>query len=373
MKTLIKNEWKKLWNRKMIKISFFVLIILTGLYSALVIFQDRTITYSDEGFAYGLDSIRFEKSLYGNQIQDIDDKKINQIINQFQKKFQENNGEELSGFYALYSNELRPYEDVISLIDFTIGGTYTEQYERINEVNLPIDFYNLWKNKTQSNEYEQPFSFGYSKGYQRFLKRYNDFFLIVCLVIGVCLASIFSNDKESNMEDLLRTTVNYGTKLFVSRMVVGILFSTLLFLVSLLIYSIILFGIYGLEGSGVDIQFGLAPLYPVITTYGKLAIKLIMISFIAVIFWSLLIEGASKLFRSTAKTVIFAVLLCFLPMIFISVFFNPDLIALFFPITLVDISTVLYFHGGELAIVMCMIMGLIYYIAKGPYPLRRKS
>lgn len=102
---------------------------------------------------------------------EINDDEINKIIDKFQKQTNNINSTDGEAFKTMYSKEMRPYEEVISLIDFTLGGTYMDQYKKILEVKTPINFVELWKDKTNCTAKTQSFKFGYSKGYQRFLKK----------------------------------------------------------------------------------------------------------------------------------------------------------------------------------------------------------
>lgn len=61
---------------------------------------------------------------------EINDDEINKIIDKFQKQTNNINSTDGEAFKTMYSKELRPYEEVISLIDFTLGGTYMDQYKK---------------------------------------------------------------------------------------------------------------------------------------------------------------------------------------------------------------------------------------------------
>lgn len=78
---------------------------------------------------------------------EINDDEINKIIDKFQKQTNNINSTDGEAFKTMYSKEMRPYEEVISLIDFTLGGTYMDQYKKILEVKTPINFLSFGKIK----------------------------------------------------------------------------------------------------------------------------------------------------------------------------------------------------------------------------------
>lgn len=170
MTRLIKNELNRIYTCKINRISVLLLIMISVIYGFLTVFQDQTITYYEQGIIYGIDAITFEKNLSHGTV-GINDDEINKIIDKFQKQTNNINSTDGEAFKTMYSKELRPYEEVISLIDFTLGGTYMDQYKKILEVKTPINFVELWKDKTNCTAKTQSFKSGYSKGYQRFLKK----------------------------------------------------------------------------------------------------------------------------------------------------------------------------------------------------------
>lgn len=295
---------------------------------------------------------------------EINDDEINKIIDKFQKQTNNINSNDGEAFKTMYSKELRPYEEVISLIDFTLGGTYMDQYKKILEVKTPINFVELWKDKTNCTAKTQSFKSGYSKGYQRFLKKNMDLFLFMSIMLAICLSKMFSQDKEERMNEIISTTKNRGTNHFVAKVIAGIIISSFYYLLALVPFLIIIFSIYGLAGWDVNVQLGIAPLFPNLLTYGQLLSRTILMGLLASVLMGLLIMFFSKVFLSSSVSVICSIILCFIPNIMISLLniSSSSILRYCFPITMVDVSSVLNFDMTKLLFTLLLFFFLTFIL-----------
>ena len=294
----------------------------------------------------------------------LNDDEINKIIDKFQKQTNNINSNDGEAFKTMYSKELRPYEEVISLIDFTLGGTYMDQYKKILEVKTPINFVELWKDKTNCTAKTQSFKSGYSKGYQRFLKKNMDLFLFMSIMLAICLSKMFSQDKEERMNEIISTTKNRGTNHFVAKVIAGIIISSFYYLLALVPFLIIIFSIYGLAGWDVNVQLGIAPLFPNLLTYGQLLSRAILMGLLASVLMGLLIMFFSKVFLSSSVSVICSIILCFIPNIMISLLniSSSSILRYCFPITMVDVSSVLNFDMTKLLFTLLLFFFLTFIL-----------
>lgn len=363
MTRLIKNELNRIYTCKINRISVLLLIMISVIYGFLTVFQDQTITYYEQGIIYGIDAITFEKNLSHGTV-GINDDEINKIIDKFQKQTNNINSNDGEAFKTMYSKELRPYEEVISLIDFTLGGTYMDQYKKILEVKTPINFVELWKDKTNCTAKTQSFKSGYSKGYQRFLKKNMDLFLFMSIMLAICLSKMFSQDKEERMNEIISTTKNRGTNHFVAKVIAGIIISSFHYLLALVPFLIIIFSIYGLAGWDVNVQLGIAPLFPNLLTYGQLLSRAILMGLLASVLMGLLIMFFSKVFLSSSVSVICSIILCFIPNIMISLLniSSSSILRYCFPITMVDVSSVLNFDMTKLLFTLLLFFFLTFIL-----------
>ena len=363
MTRLIKNELNRIYTCKINRISVLLLIMISVIYGFLTVFQDQTITYYEQGIIYGIDAITFEKNLSHGTVK-INDDEINKVIDNFQKQTNNINSTDGEAFKTMYSKELRPYEEVISLIDFTLGGTYMDQYKKILEVKTPINFVELWKDKTNCTAKTQSFKSGYSKGYQRFLKKNMDLFLFMSIMLAICLSKMFSQDKEERMNEIISTTKNRGTNHFVAKVIAGIIISSFYYLLALVPFLIIIFSIYGLAGWDVNVQLGIASLFPNLLTYGQLLSRAILMGLLASVLMGLLIMFFSKVFLSSSVSVICSIILCFIPNIMISLLniSSSSILRYCFPITMVDVSSVLNFDMTKLLFTLLLFFFLTFIL-----------
>lgn len=361
MNDLIKNEFHKMFGSKTNKIVILYIVFISIVYGVLVIFQDQTITFYDKGIAHGYEAIEFEKSIHEENTNDIDNDSFNKIINDFQKVEQEKNITPELSFNAVYSQDLRQYEEIISLIDYTLDDDNFDQYDEISVIETPVDFISMWKNKTKSIEDVEKFSFGYSRGYQRYIKKFTDLFLFLAIGLSVCLSKMFSNDKEFKTEELIKTSANSGRKLYLAKTISGIVFSLLMYILILIPYTAIIFFVYGSAGNEVSIQFGLSPLFPYLITYGELVIKTIVVGSLASVFMAMMIMFFSKLFLSSSIAIVCSIILSFVPTVLISLLNleTTSLLRYLFPITVVDVSSILHFSWFQFLFILLIIFVIL--------------
>lgn len=361
MNDLIKNELHKMFISKINKISVLFIFFISIIYGFLVVVQDQTITYYDSGIIYGSETIEFEKAIHEENIKGIGNDEINNIIDEFQKIEHEKNITPDLAFNALYSQDLRHYEEIVSFIDYTLDDDTFDQYDEISTIETPIDFISMWKAKTKSTEDVNDFSFGYSRGYQRYIKKFTDLFLFLAIGLSICLSKMFSNDKESKTEELIRTSANSGKKLYAAKTISGIIFSFLMYVLILIPYTAIIFFAYGSVGNEVSIQFGLSPLFPYLMTYGGLLLKTVFVGSLASVFMAIMIMFFSKLFLSSSIAITCSVVLSFIPSIVISLLNlgSTSLLRYLFPITVVDVSSILHFRWFQLLFILLIMQLMI--------------
>lgn len=361
MNDLIKNELHKMFISKINKIAILFILLISIIYGVLVIVQDQTITYYDSGIIYGSEAIQFEKSIHEEDINDIGNNEINKIINEFQKVEYEKNITPDLAFNALYSQDLRHCEEIVSFIDYTLDDDTFDQYDEISTIETPIDFISIWKEKTKSTEDVNNFSFGYSRGYQRYIKKFTDLFLFLSIGLAICLSKMFSNDKESKTEELIRTSANSGRKLYAAKTISGIIFSLLMYILILIPYTAIIFFVYGSVGNEVSIQFGLSPLFPYLMTYGGLLLKTILVGSLASVFMAIMIMFFSKLFLSSSIAITCSIVFSFIPSIVISILSlgSSSLLRYLFPITVVDVSSILHLGWLKLLFILLIMVLMI--------------
>ena len=191
-----------------------------------------------------------------------------------------------------------------------------------------------------------------------------DLFLFMSIMLAICLSKMFSQDKEERMNEIISTTKNRGTNHFVAKVIAGIIISSFYYLLALVPFLIIIFSIYGLAGWDVNAQLGIAPLFPNLLTYGQLLSRAILMGLLASVLMGLLIMFFSKVFLSSSVSVICSIILCFIPNIMISLLniSSSSILRYCFPITMVDVSSVLNFDMTKLLFTLLLFFFLTFIL-----------
>lgn len=162
--------------------------------------------------------------------------------------------------YQLYA---RPYDSISNIIwqvtdDINIDANsfYEIRNEKLrdNLLDLNMNDGEIDKHLELNKKVITPFTYSYSKGYQRFtaLNFTTGIFLIFGLAI--CIAPIFAGEYTNKMDHILLSSKYGKNKLILAKLITGISFTVMIALLFLGISLLEFLLIYGYEGSNAPLQ-----------------------------------------------------------------------------------------------------------------------
>lgn len=199
--------------------------------------------------------------------------------------------------------------DLTSNIGQTLTITADEMYasldqrvDKIYSVNDGSEAEKLyWMKKYQ--EVNKPITYYYTFGYQVFFDRMYAYIWLLIIMITICMAGIFSEERSTKMDALILCSRNGRTVLAKSKIMAGITVGILLSVLLFLINAANALLLYGASGSNASLQYiSLGTAWNI--TVGKAFWVYFILTIVLGIFLSCLVMLLSQLFSSTQVTVI---------------------------------------------------------------------
>lgn len=187
-----------------------------------------------------------------------------------------------------------------------------EDESRSNNLEVPP------KEKTRILEdvskMQKPLKYGYAEGYEVAGSIIGPFTKIIIIIVGIIIAPLFSEDKQTKMNEIILSTKFGKNKLTFYRILTGLLATTIIYLTGVTIFSIITFSIFGIQGGNLHIQGGAGYWFsPYNITYLQQFIINIVIGYIACILMAFITmfitTFAKKVTHGVIFTIIFTILM----------------------------------------------------------------
>ncbi|WP_341347373.1 ABC transporter permease subunit [Paenibacillus sp. FSL H3-0469] len=296
MNTLTRFEIRKIIRSKL----FYVAI---GLVTAVVLllvnmrFTGAYITDPEGKEIKGFAAISLERQYARQQAGPLSTEKIANAIERHNKvlldpKNIDANGNLNNQAYAIYEvpdeqiNTLIRYAfSPLSQFDYSVMNRLHEDeakrfYEkRMEKINGYLDYDYSYGNysdreKTFFNAMNEklrvPFQMDYVTGWEKVFQNLQNLFLVIALAIGICLAPIFAGEYQRGTDAIILSTRYGRNKVITAKLKAGFILSLGLLFLALMLYTLLLLGIFGFEGAGANLQIIdlLAPVpYTVIQAY----------------------------------------------------------------------------------------------------------
>lgn len=263
-------ELRKLYGTSSAKNIIIISIFLSFFIPIYFIHNYETYDYSTgkEAIVSGLDGLIFEKE----QIDKVEGPLTTKCLNEALTIYQENDTEEES-YYAVenaYPQFLRiiieAYKSKLYSSGFDVrkilnaNDYYEQMVARIDE-KIKIfgedNLYNWEKDKMieRADQIEKPFIMGYTDQWIILLKSFYLVYFFLCIVVIFISTSIFSFEKEQNMDLILGSITKPKLYLLCRKKIVfNICYITFIFLVDTIIMSAIVLGAVGISGWNSSIQ-----------------------------------------------------------------------------------------------------------------------
>ncbi|MEK3794276.1 hypothetical protein MKX42_21285 [Paenibacillus sp. FSL R7-0204] len=124
--------------------------------------------------------------------------------------------------------------------------------------------------KAMNEELRVPFQMDYVTGWEKVFQNLQNLFLVIALATGICLAPIFAGEYQRGTDAIILSTRYGRNKVIIAKLKAGFILSLGLLFLVLMLYTLLLLGIFGFEGAGANVQIIdlLAPVpYTVIQAY----------------------------------------------------------------------------------------------------------
>lgn len=115
-----------------------------------------------------------------------------------------------------------------------------------------------------------PFQMDYVTGWENVFENLPSLFLVIAFVIALSLAAVFAGEYQRGTDAIVLSTRYGRSKAIVAKLKASFIVSTGLIIFSIAIYTFLILGVFGFDGSGAHVQMikFLAPVpYTVIETY----------------------------------------------------------------------------------------------------------
>ena len=249
---LIKYEWKKLLQKKLVRVAILVVILLQVFQNLSFLMQYYTSYISDEegNVFQGASRSGYEKLM--------DDKEDAKALDG--RKLDDAMLEEMGEFYSKYSPRDK-YAEMNSIVRVLSGAekrefTAEEMYGEIWKNNMKSSLENFvlseqemgyWEE--QMEKIETPFTYHYAMAWETILNNQCvGTGMLLIMLLAVCLSGMFSEEGRLKTRQLILCAKNGKTPAYLAKAVVGMLFG---FFGALVLYMIsfgVQFYFLGTEG-----------------------------------------------------------------------------------------------------------------------------
>lgn len=344
MYTLFKYELRKITKKRLVSIALACLFLCIGLLSVLFIAES---SWSDENgnIIKGPAAISLHKKQSGESEGYLTTDKMAQTLERY-KTIADNpdnytsigaEGKSISN--EVYGREIQKDEDVLDLLrrayspagayDYYILSSitpedvdtfYDKRTGKIDEI-LNMDY--STGNYTQAekeyflrlnSEIETPFYFAYTQGWTDMLTRgFLSIFLIISFIVCICIAPVFASEYQTGTDSIVLSSRYGKNKVIKAKILSSIVFTTCVYTVSMLLFTVIMLAFHGVSGWNAPFQMAsfTAP-YPLtmlqVYLYGLAIGYVVIISIMAI---TLLFSAISK---TSFAVVIIGALWVFVPM-----------------------------------------------------------
>lgn len=266
--SLYRYECKKIWNRKLVKISFLLCLVLVMIMGTVRLFGNYVVDGETVGTIY--DEIRKDQ-VYAQKLngRKIDQQLLDEMVTAYQKvpvtrdKHYSNSSE--------YQKYARPYSEIFN---FVIGNTnlvamdifegweaseaelYSQRLTRLEknweEIGLSEDEINFWKQR--ESQIEKPIVFQENESFNQMFHGFQTIGFIAILFLSISLSGVFPEEHSRRTDQLVLSSPLGRKKLYWAKISAGISYSVVITLVFFAIMAALTLVLYGGEGFNAAFQ-----------------------------------------------------------------------------------------------------------------------
>lgn len=249
--TLIKFEWKKLLQKKLVKAAILVVISLQVLSNLSFLMQSYAVYITDE---QGNSAEMSSRSGYEKMLDDkedvwaLDGRKVDDAMLREMEKFYSDYAPRDKYSKIRYLVRTITGEGIDKLTaDRMYGEYWNSMNSSLKSLFLTDREMEYWEDKMK--KIETPFTFHYAFAWENILdNQCVATAIMVIMFLGVCLAGMFAEESRLKTDHLILCAKNGKSPAYLAKVIVGILFGIL---VTLVLYGITFgfhFYFYGTKG-----------------------------------------------------------------------------------------------------------------------------
>lgn len=260
--TLYRYECKKIWDRKLVKISFVLCCLVIMITGTVRLFGSYVIDGEVIGSRY--DEIRIDQS-YAKKL---NHRAINgQLLEEMAaayRKVPDTPGKHYSASPE-YQKYARPYSAIFNFAVWTTDllpsdifsdweADEQELYERRQlwlekgweSMRLSESEIDFWQRR--ENEIEKPIVFLQHEGYRQMFLSYQTLSLVVLLFVSIALSGVFPEEHNRRTDQLILSSPKGKKQLYRAKIAAGITYAAAAALIFFTILLVLNFSLYGSEG-----------------------------------------------------------------------------------------------------------------------------
>jgi ABC-type transport system involved in multi-copper enzyme maturation permease subunit len=355
---MLQFEIKKVFSKFKNKIAMFLLLII--LIATSILTMNRVEYLDADGNASS--GITAAKNLSAEQNKWAGYLTEDVFVNVIKEKAQINNSKEalsddiqeqnkayaktqgISGITGLINNAFSDWRDynyfaVNNVSEEEVKQVYEKRISSLKEyLNSGEETFTDAQKDFLIQRYEDlktPFYYEYTEGWSALLQNISTFILMLALVIGFFVSGIFSEEFQTKADSIFFSTKLGRNKAIVSKVGAGLVITTVLYVVFMLLYTAIVLLALGADGADCPIQLDLwRSAYNI--TFFQAYLLIVAGGYVGTLFAAVISMIVSATARSTATAVIVPfMILCAFP--FLSRIITLPGICSFFPDQLLEV------------------------------------
>lgn len=309
--TLYQYELKKIWKRKMVRITTGILMLIAvymGVSESLTTGHSKT-NGSTTVYMNGFEFVAFEKEnaqmISGRKIDDalleevkaayqrvhVADKEGDSMTTMYMKDGEDAEQlfklrEQYTEIYRYVRNIMGNYEAIHSISEDALYQKRNEKLQSLwEEQFLTEEEKAYWLEKEDS--IEKPFVYSYAEGWSTILDEFLSLIFMLSLGIAICLSNVFSDEHLRKTDQLILCSKYGKKKLFYAKIAAGVSFGTAIGAGLLCLTMLSTFSVYGVEGFDTAIQVYL-PVCSWNLTMGQAVLFMSVVYLFAAVFLSIM-------------------------------------------------------------------------------------
>lgn len=324
------DELKKFWSEFHVKV-LVLIVILVSIGVSIAPIKSFSIMESPDSInrIKGKAAIKIQKERYENSKGELSINKINEVLSYFQS---------IPSPELAYMESNIKYPGITSLLSYAYSSIDSDERVNLNTIENGDDFYNRYIIKIEDilnsspNDYkswekdvilkkaesvEKPFIMDFSRQWLDVYKSLNILFIVISISAIVVGSKLFSYEKEKKMDMILVTSgdkklQNIGR----NKMFALLTFLTIEFLISVLIVSIIVFSIAGIDGwsSQIQIEF-FTSIHRL--TFGNAYLLFLFMGWICIMAIGILVATVNVFMQKSYISLVVGFLVTFLPLVIV--------------------------------------------------------